>query len=388
MANLWGRFYDSIWNEKFWLGDDATWDDFVSDDPSVYYPKISHMNWSIAVGVLLLLVRHLYETYLINPFGYWLGLKERKHIHLVESPVLEGAYRKFGWRVKKHEVQSLVKQTDMSERQIERWLFKRRIREMPSSMYKFRECSWQVLFYTASFVWGMYALWDKPWLWVTVNCWVGWPKQHIDNDIFILYLLELSFYWSLLFAVLFRQDYKKKDKNEMVLHHVVTILLLYFSWAVNMVRVGSLVVVVHDVADPWLNIAKMAKYAKYQTTCEIFFGIFILIWIISRIFVYPLWVLNASAVEIHDYVTTFPAYWFFNGLLFVLQMLHILWTYLILSIAFQKFTLGTIEKDIRSESDGEISDSPVEEAAPVIGEKSASGVNGIRQGTAAAHKRL
>jgi ceramide synthetase len=53
-------------------------------------------------------------------------------------------------------------------------------------------------------------------------------------------------------------------------------------------------------------------------------------------------VLNASAVEIHDYVTTFPAYWFFNGLLFVLQILHIMWTYLILRIALQKFQHGAV----------------------------------------------
>ena len=40
----------------------------------------------------------------------------------------------------------------------------------------------------------------------------------------------------------------------MVLHHLITILLLYFSWATNMVRIGTLVLVVHDVADPWLNV--------------------------------------------------------------------------------------------------------------------------------------
>ena len=46
-----------------------------------------------------------------------------------------------------------------------------------------------------------------------------------------------------------------QDKKEMVLHHIVTITLIYFSWAVNMVRVGSLVIVVHDIADPWLNVS-------------------------------------------------------------------------------------------------------------------------------------
>ncbi|CAL1526690.1 unnamed protein product [Lymnaea stagnalis] len=362
MATFWDRFHNFIWNEHFWLGDDARWEDFISSDPSVYYPKISHMNWSIIVGIALMLVRLIYESFLIKPLGQWMGLKERKRIYLKDAPVLEAAFKTYRSKVPQDQIMKLVKQTEMTERQIQRWFFKRRILQMPSSMYKFRECSWHVLFYTTSFSYGIYALWDKPWLWVTVNCWVGWPKQHIDNDIFNLYLLELSFYWSLLFAIFFQRDYQKKDKKEMVVHHLVTILLIYFSWACNFVRVGSLVLIVHDFADPWLNIAKMAKYTKHQTTCEIFFAMFILTWIISRIFIYPLWVLNASAVEIHDYVTTFPAYWFFNGLLFVLQLLHIMWTYLILSIAFQKLTLGSIEKDIRSESDSELSDSSSEGA--------------------------
>ncbi|GFR72072.1 longevity assurance protein [Elysia marginata] len=357
MASIWNSVHDFIWNEEFWLGDDAQWKDFESSDPSVYYPQLRHMNWSIVVGVVLVFVRMLYENVLITPLGHFLGMRERKPIHLPESPLLESTYRKYRSKVPNEEMKKLVKQTDLTERQIQRWMFKRKVIAMPSSMYKFRECSWHLLFYTFAFCYGSYALWDKPWLWVTVNCWVGWPKQHIDTEIFVLYLLELSFYWSLLFAILFQRDYQKKDKTEMIIHHIVTILLIYFSWACNFVRVGSLVIVVHDLADPWLSIAKMAKYTKHQTTCEIFFAMFILTWITSRIFIYPLWVLNASAVEIHDYVTTFPAYWFFNGLLIVLQLLHIMWTYLILSIAFQKLTIGTIEKDIRSESDSELSES-------------------------------
>ena len=44
----------------------------------------------------------------------------------------------------------------------------------------------------------------------------------------------------------------------MIIHHIVTILLIYFSWACNFVRVGSLVIVVHDLADPWLSVSTKA----------------------------------------------------------------------------------------------------------------------------------
>ena len=40
----------------------------------------------------------------------------------------------------------------------------------------------------------------------------------------------------------------------MTVHHVATIVLMYFSWILNLVRAGSLVLVVHDAADTWLSV--------------------------------------------------------------------------------------------------------------------------------------
>ncbi|KAK7110802.1 ceramide synthase 2-like [Littorina saxatilis] len=374
MAAFLDQLNSYLWSEKWWLGDDAKWEDFIPKDPNTYYPRVRDMNWSIPVGMALLLVRYAYESILIVPLANALGISERKQRQLVPNSSLEAAFRKNKGRVPHSEIEKLAKQNDMTERQIERWIFRKRIQSMPSAMYKFKECSWHLLFYTCTFSLGMYALWDKSWLVVTVNCWINWPTQHIDFDIYLFYLVELAFYWSLLFSMLFQKDYQKKDKNEMILHHLVTILLIYFSWACNFVRCGSLVLVVHDVADPWMAIAKMAKYSKNQMVCEVFFGIFIVVWIVSRCFVYPLWVLNASAVEIHDYVTTFPAYWFFNGLLFVLQILHLMWTYLILRIAFQKIQTGALQKDERSESEEEVDETSSEEAeTPVAKQAVANG---------------
>jgi len=59
--------------------------------------------------------------------------------------------------------------------------------------------------------------------------------------------------------------------------------------------------------------------------------------IISRILctVYFSAVYSASW-ELYGYVEAFPSYYFFNGLLILLQILHIIWTYMILRIAAQK----------------------------------------------------
>lgn len=47
-----------------------------------------------------------------------------------------------------------------------------------------------------------------------------------------------------------------QDFKEMVVHHLVTIALLYFSWCCNFVRIGTLVLVVHDAVDYWMAVSQ------------------------------------------------------------------------------------------------------------------------------------
>ncbi len=49
-------------------------------------------------------------------------------------------------------------------------------------------------------------------------------------------------------------DRARKDFWEMFIHHVVTLLLLSFSWTSNLTRVGTLVLILHDVGDVFLGV--------------------------------------------------------------------------------------------------------------------------------------
>lgn len=71
----------------------------------------------------------------------------------------------------------LAKQTDLSERQIERWWRLRRAQDKPSTLVKFCENTWRCLYYLYSFIFGVIVLWDKPWFWDVKSCWYGYPHQ-------------------------------------------------------------------------------------------------------------------------------------------------------------------------------------------------------------------
>lgn len=45
----------------------------------------------------------------------------------------------------------------------------------------------------------------------------------------------------------------------MFMHHVVTLCLLTFSWACNLVRIGTLVLMIHDFADIPLDVSVLGR---------------------------------------------------------------------------------------------------------------------------------
>merc|ERR1712141_550708 len=115
------------------------------------------------------------------------------------------------------------------------------------------------------------------------------------------------------------------------------------------------VLVIHDCADIFLEAAKLCKYTNYQRTCDILFACFALTWVITRLGVYPTWILYSTTIEAPQIVEMFPAYYIFNGLLSILLVLHVIWTYFILKIIYKATYSGKMStdgvQDARSDSD-------------------------------------
>ena len=99
-------------------------------------------------------------------------------------------------------------------------------------------------------------------------------------------MLEMAFYWSLTITQF--TDVKRKvswksfktclnklkwfeDFWEMFLHHAATLALLGLSWTNQMHRMGSLVLMVHDFADHWMELAKIARYANFKVSLATLF---------------------------------------------------------------------------------------------------------------------
>ncbi|PIO66950.1 Longevity-assurance protein, partial [Teladorsagia circumcincta] len=126
------------------------------------------------------------------------------------------------------------------------------------------ECFWRFSYYTFAFAYGCVVLWNKSWLWDVKQCWIGYPFHPVEDSVWWYYMIETSFYYSLLFGAFF--DVKRSDFWEMIIHHIVTIGLLSTSFTINFVRAGTLVLISHDLADILLEFGKLTRYDRNLKT--------------------------------------------------------------------------------------------------------------------------
>ncbi|XP_047520917.1 ceramide synthase 5 isoform X1 [Pieris napi] len=352
---------DKFWNEDVWLPPNTTWEDIKpGPDKVVVYNDHRHLLYPIPLAFVLIALRHLIENYWYAPFGKSLGIKNTRSKKAPIIPKLEAAYQECS-KIKhkqqffsREQICALAKQLDMTERQVERWWRLRRSQDKPSTLVKFCENAWRCTFYLYNFSYGVFILWDKEWLWDIDQCYIGYPHQGVTSDIWWYYMISSAFYWSLTFSQFW--DVRRKDFWQMFVHHLATIALLSFSWVCNLHRIGTLVLLLHDCADIFLEAAKAAKYANYQKFCDVIFTIFTVLWIVTRLGIYPFFIIWSTSIRAPMLLPMFAAYYIFNSLLCLLLCLHMVWTWLILQVAYKAINAGKMEGDIRSSS-SDVSDS-------------------------------
>uniref|UniRef100_A0A8P4FX91 Ceramide synthase 4a n=1 Tax=Dicentrarchus labrax TaxID=13489 RepID=A0A8P4FX91_DICLA len=344
-----------LWQEEYWLPAGMHWQDIRMKEDEGRFPLPRDLIYTLPLAFAFIALRYVFERLIAIPLSKCLGVKDRIRIRAASIPKLETFYKQNSRQPSQSEVVSLGKQCGLSQRKIQTWFRHRRNQDRPSNTKKFCEIQ------CVGIEWNAYdyLIFQTPWFWDDSECWRGYPKQPVAEAHHWYYILEMGFYVSLLLCV--SVDVKRKDFKEQVIHHIATIFLIGFSYCANFVRVGTLVMLVHDSSDFLLESAKMLHYAGWTRTCDSLFVIFALVFLVTRLVVLPGRVLYSTLVVSLEFFGPFPGYYFFNTLLLVLQALHIFWAYLILRMVCKFVFLGKVERDERSDEESEVDDEEEEE---------------------------
>uniref|UniRef100_A0A2K5ES73 Ceramide synthase 4 n=1 Tax=Aotus nancymaae TaxID=37293 RepID=A0A2K5ES73_AOTNA len=338
-------FNEWLWQDRFWLPPNITWTQLEDRDGQVY-PHPQDMLAALPLALVLLAMRLTFERFIGLPLSRWLGVQDHTRRQVKPNARLEKHFLTEGHRVF-HALQLALLPWGWGLRAV---YYGRNPKEATDP-------GWEAGFSLLHSLTPVSL--QEPWLWAPVMCWENYPEQTLKPSVYWWYLFEMGFYLSLLMRLPF--DVKRKDFKEQVMHHFVAVILMTFSYSANLVRIGCLVLLLHDSSDYLLEACKMVNYTQYRRVCDALFLIFSLVFFYTRLVLFPTQILYTTYYESVSNTGPFFGYYFLNVLLTLLQLLHVFWSCLILRMLYSFVKKGQMEKDIRS--DVEESDSSEEEVA-------------------------
>ena len=90
---------------------------------------------------------------------------------------------------------------------------------------------------------------------------------------------------------------RKSTYNEMLLHHMITIILISNQYLIDQNTIGSVVLFLHDVSDFCLFLARICNDYKVDSVwySKIILGVFLCSWIITRLIFFPISIIIPTA---------------------------------------------------------------------------------------------
>lgn len=220
---------------------------------------------------------------------------------------------------------------------------------------------------------GPFGLWIMSklplWYFETTPFYTNYP--HKTNDFYFkLYYLGQAAYWVQQTVVLLLQLEKpRKDFKELVLHHIITIALIWCSYRFHFTWMGLAVYITMDVSDFFLLVLKTLNYVNLRLTTP-FFLVFVALWIYLRHYLnlkilwsvltefrtVGEWELNWDTQQYKCWISQ-PIVFFLIG---ALQLVNGYWLFLILRI-LARYLKGDNPSDERSDDEEEEEEEQVEE---------------------------
>jgi ceramide synthetase len=158
---------------------------------------------------------------------------------------------------------------------------------------KFPEAAFRTITYSGLWTFTCYAIFKTDLFYIPYSAWTGWiPGIQMPNDMYWVYMLEMGFYLHMMYATTYVETVRK-DYVVQMLHHVLTLVLLLYSYSVRFHNIGVFVIFIHDIADILLELAKCFIYFKVMNgvpnkvadmLANITFVLFVLQWVLFRLY--------------------------------------------------------------------------------------------------------
>ncbi|ORY35426.1 putative phingosine N-acyltransferase protein [Naematelia encephala] len=212
---------------------------------------------------------------------------------------------------------------------------------------------------------GIYVMHGLPtWWYKTEHFWLEYPHREMSFELKLYYLMQFSYWLQQTIILAAKVEKPRKDFRELVMHHMVTLWLIGWSYGLYLTYIGVSIFVTMDISDVFLALAKCVNYVDEGASAPVF-AVFVGVWTYFRHYlnIRVLWSVYTQFDLIPEqYRTRFAPLddqwmdWWMKWQIFVpiflLQCINVFWYFLILRILYRAVVVKTIA-DERSDDEGE-----------------------------------
>ncbi|PSR75801.1 TLC domain-domain-containing protein [Coniella lustricola] len=326
--------------------------------------------WALP-AVLLLVFASLYAIYPSesNPVSRFIFLSYKLPIDPKAAPGTPAQYGKGPWDIAFVSFYAIVLSftREFIMQEVLRPLARYAGLKSKSKQNRFMEQMYTAVYFGCIGPWGMYIMRGTPvWYFNTTGMYENFPHMTHEAMFKFYYLFQAAYWAQQLMVMVLGLEAPRKDYNELVGHHLVSLALIGLSYRFHFTYIGLAVYITHDISDFFLATSKSLNYIDSPLQGP-YFAFFMAVWIYMRHYlnlgiIYSLftefrtvgpfelnWATEQYKCWISQYITII--------LLSALQALNLFWLFFIIRIAY-RFLFFNVIKDDRedgeeSEEDGE-----------------------------------
>ncbi|KAJ7665528.1 TLC domain-containing protein [Mycena rosella] len=233
---------------------------------------------------------------------------------------------------------------------------------------RFGEQGYAIVYFLLSGAWGFRIMAQLPTYWYrTEYFWIDYPHWDMKPELKCYYLMQMAYWCQQLIVLVLGLEKPRKDFNELVAHHIVTLWLVGWSYMMNLTLIGNAIYMSMDIPDMFLAFSKLLNYIQWEEAKVVSFVVFVCIWTYFRhylnlVILWSVWT-QFDLIPEHaqqwipaegSYLAPWMKYQVFVPIA-LLQALNLFWYYLILRIVVRAIVTSKTEDD-RSDDEGDDED--------------------------------
>jgi len=228
---------------------------------------------------------------------------------------------------------------------------------------RFVEQGYTILYFSISSALGLTVMSRTSIGWFnTSEFWSTYPMVRMDPYLKAYYLIQSSYWTQQALMMLLKVEKPRADYLELVAHHIVTLWMSGWSYAIHLTYIGVAVYVTMDIPDAFFAMTKSVNYFKYEMASNVGIVIFLGLWSYFRLYqnFRILWSVWNEFDLIPDWCRYFRpsegvwmAWWMKYQIfvpIFLLLCLNLFWYYLIWRIII-RMAMGVAVRDDREDED-------------------------------------